>query len=215
MRHLDSLLDDLLALRPHDRPTFFQMRGEQEREAIMAMWAESPRLRATDICALPQPYQAELVSFVVGDPQRGRPGVGGVFRVEPTGKPVNLERGSMGNRRKFDTITKATFLPADRAIHALLCYGPDAANEAARGRLREVSEEQVEQLAPVAPIAADPMAATQSTPPRETAKAKAARELYEELGDLEAVSQQLYPKSKQHPSPVIRRWAAEFDWPLA
>lgn len=138
MKHIDRILDDILASEPHERELALRSRTQVERDALFVLWAESERLRVTDIVALPQPYQAELVSFVVGDPRRGRVGVGRMFEVEAVNGPVSLERGMRANKRLFYVIDKRTTLDARQAIHALGLYGPDAEMPSNRNKLREV-----------------------------------------------------------------------------
>jgi len=210
---LDRQLDGLLELEPEQRPTFFQMRSEAEREAIMALWARSPRLRVTDVVALPQPYQAELISFVVGNPQLGRPGVDTIFTVEPTGKPVKLERGTENNQRRFRLIAEPTSMNAKHAVHAMLCYGPYADMETNRGKLREVG------YGPEPDPVVEPVVVPAAPAPKgETPKARKVKEAFLSLGPgrtLEAVSLEYYPKSATHPAPHIAKWAMEHDWARA
>ena len=138
MRHIDQLLGDVLDLDREYRADYFRMRNASERAAIMELWAQSERLSATDIVALPQPYQSELIDQVCGNPRRGLASSGRVFTVEPCDDPVELDQGSRNNKRRFIVLDRALPMPAEKAIYALLRFGPWASVEVNRGKVREV-----------------------------------------------------------------------------
>ena len=156
MQYVERLLRDLVELKPHEREPFFRIRGEEERHEILNLWAESDLLTCTDIVHLPQPYQAELIERVCGNPQKGMNSTGRVFTIEPTHGPIRLPQGLRRNERQFVNLTGPLPMEANKAISAMLLYGPTAPVESNRNKVREVRVERP---------AAEAVPSLQSAPP--------------------------------------------------
>jgi len=131
------------------------MYSEAQRQALYAHWVESDTLRLDDMISLPETYRQEFLRHLLGDPTVGLPEVSRTFIIglspdEPKKRgdgsmypPVILENGTTNSRRRFIKIEKPQTMTVRLAINALLQFGQHAEAEEQRGRLRELSLEEL------------------------------------------------------------------------
>ncbi len=134
----NRLVDDFFEVDQDARTMYFRTRTPAQIEQLFPLLADDDRLRVTDALALEDPYRTGLIHHLAGFPQKGINSTGRTFYVEPTDKPVLVERGTRNNVRQFVTIDRKMPLPADLAINALHNFGPYAIIEDQRDLLREV-----------------------------------------------------------------------------
>lgn len=134
----EKLCRDFLDLDMEDRITWIRTRNEGERFALWQALASHPSLTCSMLVCLPQPYQAEALRFVCGDPQRGVPPTNRVFALVPTDEPVEWTTGSYLNKKQITRIDRKTVMPAAQAFCLLYNLGPDAPVSTNRGKLYEV-----------------------------------------------------------------------------
>lgn len=136
-----SLLDELLEMKPEDRAGYLMLRDPATRTALLQLWANDSRLRATDIVLLADPYRVELTHLVVGNPKKQMRNMGKVFYVKPAKADdvIELEDGTRGQKRAYIKIDRPNTMPAERAIQAIIQFGPTAEFKQNCGRLVEIS----------------------------------------------------------------------------
>lgn len=138
----DRMAREFLEMEPGEREFWLRSRNESERMGLWQALSESRHLTCTDIVELPQPYQAELCRFVVGDPQRGISGSALTFFLEPVAGPVEWQVGTRENRRRMITIDRRISVPAKQAIGILHNLGPSAPIDLNRNKVREWVERE-------------------------------------------------------------------------
>ena len=154
-----SALEKMLDLETTDeRVQQLRMMTDEGRRVLFEEWSQDDRLMASDVVALPMAFQVPLVNFICGHPQRGLVGSGKTFYVKPNAdwnppeklglekeviesmrRTVLLENGSRNNGRQYVPIRKATVVPSDKGIQAMLQFGPSATSDLGRNRLIELT----------------------------------------------------------------------------
>lgn len=155
-------LNNILDLTTTDeRVQALRMMTDEGRRVLLDEWAKDSRCRATDVVALPLPFQVPLVSFICGDPQKGMQGSGINFYCKPNPNwepPANagigdeqaqsmrecilLENGTRGKGRQYVPVRKPIVMPSKKGIQAMIQFGPDSDNVMGRGRLVEITEKE-------------------------------------------------------------------------
>ena len=143
----DRMLSEFLAIPDSDgRGNWLQMRPEPMRRSLYAAWAQSDELRLDDVLGLPSPWRHEMNFHLIGDEKNAIRECGRSFVVAPVdSNPVQVEDGTNGRRRLWNVIDKPKALTARKAINALLQYGRYAEHDHQRGKLKEMSMEDLAQ----------------------------------------------------------------------
>ena len=137
---IDQTIQEIEKLHPEERKHFLRLRTPEQLREILEEWAKTislenyGSLRAADQCVI---YDA-----MVGNPQKGLPPMGRVFKIEPVGGPVSFQVGSKYNRRIYKELKEPTTVPAQMAISALSQFGCLCKVDDQRGRIREYIEPQ-------------------------------------------------------------------------
>ncbi len=128
-----------------DRNNFLAMRSDAMRRALYATWARSDRLRLDDVVALKSPWRHEATMHLIGNEKLAIRDCGRSFVVAPTvpGSVVLSEDGTSQSMRQWRRIDKPTTLETRKALNALLQFGAHAENEEQRGKLKEMSVEEL------------------------------------------------------------------------
>lgn len=140
-------IEDFLSFEyPEQRAEWLRQKSEEGRRAFFSAFARAKDTLLEDVLSLPSPWRDEALFHFTGNnhaEMRIHP-CGRSFTIAPTDStPVRVENGTQNGKRQWLTISEPTPLETRKAINCLLQFGENAEHEANRGKLKQMTTQEL------------------------------------------------------------------------
>lgn len=135
---------------PEQRGEWLAQMTDEGRASLYAALAQHEELNLDDIIGLPAPWRHEANFHLIGNDHE-------MMKIHPCGRsfaigpvnpeqaPVHVENGTRGGKRQYLIFDGPKLLETRTAINCLLQYGQHAEYDANRGKLKQMTMEEVAQ----------------------------------------------------------------------